>query len=168
MKVDLSTISCYIIVGKWGDILQKKSHVLIKQVNQLSRITQMVMDEELMDLNITSGTYSILLCLSNNEGISQNDISRNLHVDKAGAARSLDKLEGLGFIKREEDKNDHRIKKVFLTDKAKETVPLIRGSIEKWYEVITNDMNENEKQNLEIVMDKILCNAREYKDKIRR
>lgn len=138
---------------------------LIKFVNTISRITQSYTDEEMAKFNLTTGTYPFLLVLYNNEGINQNEISRELNVDKALSARAIKKLIELQFIEKKNDENDSRAYKLYLTDKGKEIVPEIKKEILHWISIITSELCTEEKVILGQLLDKVLNNAKEYKIK---
>ncbi|MGP1406921.1 MarR family winged helix-turn-helix transcriptional regulator [Selenomonas sp.] len=67
-------------------------------------------------LKITYSEYVVLLRLFDCEGVSQEDLSRVLHTDKSAVARTLKLLEQKGFICREKDAEDRRIKRIRLTE----------------------------------------------------
>ncbi|MEG0771751.1 MarR family transcriptional regulator [Clostridium sp.] len=138
---------------------------LIKFVNTISRITQSYTDEAMAKFNLTTGTYPFLLVLYNNEGINQNEISKELNVDKALSARAIKKLIELQFIEKKNDEKDSRAYKLYLTDKGKEIVPEIKKEILHWISIITADLCTEEKVILGQLLDKVLNNAKEYKIK---
>ena len=67
-------------------------------------------------LKITYSEDVVLLRLFDCEGVSQEDLSRVLHTDKSAVARTLKLLEQKGFICREKDAEDRRIKRIRLTE----------------------------------------------------
>lgn len=67
-------------------------------------------------LQITYSEYVLLLRLFDCEGASQEDVSRALQTDKSAVARTVKLLEQKGFIYREKDEIDRRIKRIRLTE----------------------------------------------------
>ena len=67
-------------------------------------------------LAIAYSEYVLLLRLFNCEGTSQEELSRSLQTDKSAVARTLKLLEQKGFIYREKDEDDRRIKRIRLTE----------------------------------------------------
>lgn len=149
--------------------MKKERPSLIKFTNTLYRVTQCYTDEALKKYELSNGTYPFLMRLSYNEGISQNQISRELGVDKAMSARSINKLIELGYVIKEQDENDSRAYKLYLTDKAKAAIPEIKDIIFNWIDIITADFDENEKDEIVRLSEKALKNAIGFKqDKCRR
>lgn len=120
--------------------------LLSKLVGNLYRSTQSYMDKQLKKYHLTSGMYPFLFQLSSNEGINQNNISRELSVDKAMSARVIKKLIALGYVRKEENKSDIRSFKLFLTDKGENIIPDIKKIISQWIYVLAEGYNESEKE----------------------
>lgn len=133
---------------------------LIKLINHIYRNTQSYTDRALKKFELSSGTYPYLLVLHHNEGISQNEISRVLDVDKAMSTRTIKKLIEHGYIKRIGNPEDYRANKLYLTDNAKLIIPKIKEEIDKWVDVITSGINIDERDIVVGVLGKILNNAK--------
>lgn len=138
---------------------------LTKLINRLYRCTQSYANEVLAKYRLGSGTYPFLLTLATKEGINQNQISRELNIDKAMSARAIKKLIQIGYIKKEGDKDDIRAFKLFLTDKARAVIPEVKEELRKWNETITKDLSEAEKNEVLNLLGKILENAKSCSNK---
>lgn len=138
---------------------------MIKLVNQLYRYTQSYTDEAFKDFGLTSGMYPFLLVLSRNEGINQNQVSRELNIDKAMSARVIRKLIDMDYIRKEEDERDSRAFRLFLTDKSRRVIPEIRKEIDNWINLITEGLNVKAKEELINNLEFILNNAKEKRNK---
>jgi len=144
-------------------MLNKEIMYLIKLNNKIFRSTQVHLDKELKDYELSSGSYPYLLILYENEGISQNEISKELDCDKAMSARTITKLIKLGYLYKEENKTDSRAYKLYLTDKAKDIVPKVIDKIHKLVGLITFDLNEEQKVITINSLDKVLSNIKNLK-----
>ena len=143
--------------------MEDKVRTLIKLTNSIYRCTQVYIDKKLEKYNLTTGTYPYLLVLNRNVGISQNEISRELNVDKAMSARTIKKLIELGYIKKEENKEDIRAYKLYITDKAKAIIPEVLEIIEEWIGILVQG---NEKERIEAsieFLESALENGRKFK-----
>lgn len=136
---------------------------LTKLNGKIYRSTQCYMDKRLEKFKLSTGIYPYLLILNENEGISQNEISRELNVDKAMSARTVRKLIELGYIKKRENKEDIRAYKLFLTDKGRKIIPEIRKVINNWIDILVEGCSEEEKEIGINFLDKVLFNAQKYK-----
>ena len=136
---------------------------LIKLNNKIFRTTQVYLDKVLKEYELSSGSYTYLFMLKENEGISQNKISEELSCDKSMSARTITKLIKLGYINRKEDKADSRAYKLYLTEKAKAIIPKVLEEIHKLVYLITEDLNEEEKIITIDSLNKVLNNMRKLK-----
>lgn len=143
--------------------MEEENSALIKYINTISRITQSYTDGAMVKLNLTSGTYPFLLVLYRKEGINQNEISRELNVDKAMSARSIKKLIDLQYIEKKEDEKDSRAYKLYLTEKGRAIVPEIKKEIQQWIKIITKDFSKDEAELLEELLSRVLNKASENK-----
>jgi DNA-binding MarR family transcriptional regulator len=135
---------------------------IAKYISILYRSGNSYISKKLTDYNIGAGQFPYLIHLHNNEGITQEKISCNLCIDKGTTAKSLKKLEEEGYIYRKVDENDKRAHRVYLSDKAKEIMSDIYLILDQWDNIITADLNEEEKR----IALKILQRMVESKNKI--
>lgn len=143
--------------------MNKNVRMLIKLTNNIYRCTQVYVDKRLEKFNLSTGSYPYLLVLSKYEGISQNDISRELNVDKAMSARTVKKLINLGYIEKEENQEDVRAYKLYLTDKGREVIPEIFKIIDEWTEILVQGNEEDKiKASIEF-LESVLENGIRYR-----
>ncbi|WBL48680.1 MarR family winged helix-turn-helix transcriptional regulator [Clostridium estertheticum] len=136
---------------------------LLKLNNQILRSTQVHLDKMLKEYQLSSGSYPYLLMLRGNEGISQNKISEEVGCDKAMSARTITKLIDIGYIVRNKDEDDSRAYKLYLTQKAKVIIPKVLYKIHKLVELITKDLNEEEKRTTINSLSKVLNSVKKMK-----
>ena len=136
---------------------------LLKLNNKIFRTTQGYLDKVLKEYELSSGSYPYLLILRENEGISQNKISKELGYDKAMSTRTIIKLIKLGYLCREQDEDDSRAYKLFLTGKAKVVIPKVLKEIHGLVHLITLNLNEQEKLITIDSLSKVLNNIKRMK-----
>jgi len=136
---------------------------LIKYNNRIFRNTQIYLDKVLKQFELSSGCYPFLFTLEENEGISQNKISKEVGCDKAMSARTITKLIAIGYIYKREDEDDSRAYKLYLTEKARVIIPKIHEEIQNMVAFITEDINTEEKHVTMDSLKKILNSAKNLK-----
>ena len=136
---------------------------LLKLNNKIFRYTQIYLDKVLKEYQLSSGSYPYLLILKNNDGINQNRISEELGYDKAMTTRTLAKLINIGYLDRIKDDDDYRANKIYLTEKGKDVIVKILGKVQELVQLITLDLNEDEKEITIESLNKILCNIKKVK-----
>ena len=88
-------------------------------------------------LKITYSEYILLLRLFDCEGASQEELSRTLQTDKSAVARTLKLLEQKGFICREKDTEDRRIKRIRLTEYGRMQHTFLLSVMNCWVDHLT-------------------------------
>jgi DNA-binding MarR family transcriptional regulator len=79
------------------------------------------------EMGVSAGTWFSLALLSKKGGISQGELSQKFEIDPSRVTRLAKRLEREGLILRKRDPEDHRIVRMFLTEKG-------RGLIEGLFE----------------------------------
>jgi len=140
--------------------LQEDIINLLRLNNKIFRTTQVYLDKVLKKFELSSGSYPYLMILRKNEGISQNQISKELGHDKAMSARMITKLINIGYLDKEKDENDSRANKLYLTEKATAVIPKVGEEVRQLLELITQDLNPLEKSVTIDSLNKILSNIK--------
>ncbi|MCR4943244.1 MAG: MarR family transcriptional regulator [Clostridium sp.] len=104
------------------------------------------LNKQLKKYNLSSGSFSYLLALNKNEGMSQIQISKDIGNDRAMSARTINKLIADGFVYKIQDEKDCRAYKLYLTDKGREIIPSIEKEIQEIINFLTEDLSEDEKR----------------------
>lgn len=132
--------------------------------SKIFRNIQFFLDKPLKKYGLSSGSISYLFILEKNEGITQNKLSREVGNDKAMSARTITKLIELELVYKKQDERDSRAYNLYLTAKAKELIPKIRGEIQDIINLATEDLTEEEKLITINSLKKILDKTQKLKD----
>lgn len=123
--------------------------------SQMYRKGRIYYAHELKKYNLGSGQSIFLFQLYKKDGISQDELANTLYIDKGTTARSLQKLESEGFIKKEVLVTDRRTNIIYLTEKALNLKPEINAVLKKWDTLLACSLSENEKSTLLNLLKKI-------------
>ena len=124
------------------------SRELGRAITFLSRGRKRFMAERLRELGFSGAMYLILLHLEHHPGATQDSIANHLFIDKCNVARRTKKLEALGYLYRETNQNDRRQNNLYLTEKGRELVPIIRSYMGQWGREITAGLTDEERATL--------------------
>jgi DNA-binding MarR family transcriptional regulator len=127
------------------------------------RYGQSYISKKLEPYKIGSGQYVFLLALNRNDGISQEELSDDLRIDKATTAKAVKKLIEDGYISRDINAGDKRAYRVFLTDKAKAVLPIVLETIDGWETNLTAGMTWQEKRQMNDLLYRMAENAYQIK-----
>jgi DNA-binding MarR family transcriptional regulator len=76
-------------------------------------------DTELKKHGLTIALWPTLMCLWEEEGVTQREIAQKSKVENSTTTRTLDKLENLGLVERQADPNSRRSFRIYLTDEGR-------------------------------------------------
>lgn len=128
-------------------------------ISLINRYTQIYLGKELKPYEMGPGQGMPFVELFANEGKSQDELSQLIKIDKATTARSLAKLEDKGYIIRKRDSADNRIRRVYLTGKAKKFAPTFFAIFNAWSDTLVQNFSPEEKEQLLIFLEKMGRNA---------
>ena len=90
--------------------------------------------------------------------IYQKDLEAEFAISRATAFNMLAVMERKCFIKRESVEHDARLKKLVLTEKAKQMNRQVEQAILETERLLTKGMSENDKRNLHRYLDQMIQN----------
>lgn len=98
---------------------------------------------------------------SESEDVYQRDIEEEFNIRRSTASGMLPLLEREGYIQRLSVPNDARLKKIILTDKAREQDQKAKEDIALFDQKLTVGISEAELREFHRILDKIAENIRE-------
>lgn len=132
-----------------------------KELGATMRLINIYNNLILKDSNITSGMIPFIMELSRCDGITQDELSYKLMVDKTTTARMMKRLENLDFVKRQRDENDKRSIRLYLSSKCKAMIPNLTETLSNITGKLKKDISENDIENFFILLSKIQTNLKE-------
>ena len=92
---------------------------ILREIGMIARALDSISNIEFKELSLTRGQYLYLVRVCENPGIIQEKIAELIKVDRTTAARAIKRLEEQGFIYRQEDASNKKIKRIYATEKGK-------------------------------------------------
>lgn len=129
-----------------------------RYISQIHRKGNSFITKEVSKYGIGSGQIMFLMQLYKKDGISQEELSEKLNIDKGTTCRAIKKLEEEKFLTRVKDENDKRAYKLYITDKSKEIEISLYNILDEWENSISKDLSQEEVDILLSVLKKICIN----------
>ena len=104
--------------------------------------------------------HSLVIAICREPGRSQDELAKDICIDKSGVARALSSLEEKGFVERKTDPENKRRTLVYPTEKLLEIIPSIRSLAIRWNELVSEGISEEEFSIFQSVLFRIEKNAR--------
>ena len=115
-----------------------------KYISLIHRQANVFFTKEFSKFGFGSGQYMFLIHLYKNDGISQEELSELVNIDKGTTAKAIRRLEELNLIKRLKDSTDKRINRIYLTTKAINIKDEFFYILTKWENMLTKNLSSEE------------------------
>lgn len=125
-------------------------------VSILYRKNQVYLNQALKSLDITATEMSSLLCLYHSDGVTQDEMSHYLLIDKAAIARAIVSLLDKGLIIKEKDDIDKRANRIYLSIKGKQLETSIRSILKGWNDLLIEDIDPKDVETMFHVLEKMV------------
>lgn len=97
-------------------------------------------------IDLTGEQWSLLIRLWDKDGQTQQALAASLLMEKSSVSRLLDGLERRGWIRREQDSEDARQKRIMLTEQGiavqDKTIGIAQDVLQKAQELLSQDEKE--------------------------
>lgn len=119
-----------------------------KYIGELHRASGIYFSKKFSKFGIGSGQYVFLLNLYKNSGITQEELTEKVKLDKATTARAIKKLEDEGYVSRVKKENDKRAYRLELTEKAENIKEEVYSIMEQWENKVRGCLTKEETEEL--------------------
>jgi len=141
----------YESLGKWISIIHRYSRNFV--------------DKEFAEFDIKGGYLQFVHALYRHDGLSQDELSEALGMDKTTTARVIKELVELGYVAKKHDCHDKRFYRLSLTVKGKDIVPRLERTLKRWTEVLGTGFAQDERQLAITLLKKMADNAAAFKQR---
>ncbi|WP_051251803.1 MarR family winged helix-turn-helix transcriptional regulator [Psychrilyobacter atlanticus] len=111
---------------------------IVKDIALLYRKQSSILNHYLKELDISSGNYPIIVEIFNNEGISLNEISKRIYMDKSVVTRFVNILIKKDIVIKEKNQNDKRYYNLYLTEKGEKIYYKLVNAGKNYYNDLFN------------------------------
>ena len=74
------------------------------------------------EMGISAGTWFTLVLLAREDGMSQGELSQRFDIDPSRVTRLATRLERESLLRRERDRGDNRVVRMYLTEKGRSLI----------------------------------------------
>lgn len=95
---------------------QQEAALLGLLIHDVARLRSSAYDQWIKPLSISRAQCGVLARMVDHDGLTQTQLADRLVVGKASLGAVLERLEARGWVQRQADPGDQRLRRVFLTD----------------------------------------------------
>lgn len=148
----------------------KEKFKIGKQVLDVAHQMKVCLDSSFDDKNLNGLQARILGFVEVNDmqgnDVYQKDIEAEFKIRRSSVSSVLDTMEKNGFILRQSVASDARLKKLVLTDKAKQTGQQHRSAVDYFEQYVSLEFTPEEVETLQYLLGKISNNVQKMKQKV--
>ncbi|MBQ9985338.1 MAG: MarR family transcriptional regulator [Oscillospiraceae bacterium] len=117
---------------------------IMKTLNNISRCQSMYREKKVGAKDLYPNHYAFVLVICHTPGRTQEELARELCLDKSTVARALAHLEKCGYITRISNEKDKREYLVYPTEKMETLCGWVRQSNKEWNELMSVGVSADE------------------------
>lgn len=137
----------------------------MKMLNNISRSQAIYRHSRISATDLQTGHYAFVLAISRVPGRSQEELARELCINKSTVTRNLNYLEERGYILRTSLQNDRRQLSVYPTERMLDVLPEIKRASDEWMTLLSEGIPQAELDLFDSVLERMQTRAREIIEK---
>lgn len=137
----------------------------MKMLNNISRSQAIYRHSRVSAEDLQTSHYAFVLAICREPGRSQEELAKELCINKSTVARNLNYLEEKGYISRNSLTNDKRQFAVYPTKKMLGFLPEIRQASTEWMALLSEGIPEEELEIFDSVLNRMQSKARQIIEK---
>ncbi|QUL57735.1 MarR family transcriptional regulator [Paenibacillus tritici] len=132
---------------------------ILREVGMIARSLDSISNIEFKQYDLTRGQYLYLVRICEHPGMIQEKLAEMIKVDRTTAARAIKKLEINGFIEKNDDQHNKKIKRLIPTEKGQAVYPLIKRENDYSNSVALSGFSESEAETLVNLLQRVRSNV---------
>ena len=133
----------------------------MKMLNNISRSQAIYRHSKISANDLQAGHYAFVLAICREPGRSQEELAKELCVNKSTVARNLNYLEEKGYLSRQPLPNDKRQFSVYPTEKMLAFYPELKKASLDWIDLLSEEIPQEELEIFNSVLERMQTRARE-------
>jgi DNA-binding MarR family transcriptional regulator len=133
----------------------------MKTLNNISRSQAIYRSAHISAKDLHSGHYAFVLAICREPGRSQEELAKELCLNKSTVARNLAPLEENGYISRIALPHDKRQFAVYPTEKMLDVLPEIKKASIEWITLLSEGIPQDELAIFNSVLERMQARARD-------
>lgn len=116
-----------------------------KTISILYRKSHIWLNNGCSQYSLTAAQAVVILIICDYDGLTQDEITKRLALDKSVIAKTVTKLEERNFLTRTTNPKDKRTYDIRPTDQAYQVYPFVKEQVEESFQKMTQRMTDSEK-----------------------
>ncbi|ANU39170.1 MarR family transcriptional regulator [Vibrio scophthalmi] len=126
-------------------------------INVVAGKAEKMFDAELKKHGLSVALWPTMMCLWEEEGVTQRDIAAKSKVENSTTTRTLDKLENLGLVERRADPHSRRSYRIYLTEQGRSLKEQLLPIPVAVNQTMLSSLNDKEQQQMIALLQKMVA-----------
>lgn len=113
-----------------------------RMITLLARRSVISIGNALKKYDLSASEQPFFMALQRYEGLTQEELTALVCVDKAVTARAVSSMEKKGYLVRMQDEKDRRQNRIYPTDKARQIGPKVKEELLRFNKQLTKGLDE--------------------------
>lgn len=133
--------------------------MLMNELSMIVRQMRVFSERKLQNRNLGFPEQLVLMYLSQGRECNQEQIAQHLGIDKGAIAKTIGKLEAKGLIKRQENPENKREKRISITAQANAVLGEMSQILQEWNDNIYAGISSEDIKEMERIIGKMAKNS---------
>lgn len=133
-------------------------------ISAVFRHLKVLIEHELDGYQMNTGQIHFFMEIYKHPGMTQEELSHHLLVDKATTAKAIKKLLGEGYVLRKRDDADKRAYRLYVTESGKALFPELHNVLRHTSSILSDGFTETEFDQVVSYLDRMLDNMEKYRN----
>ncbi|MCR9279324.1 MAG: MarR family transcriptional regulator [Pseudomonadaceae bacterium] len=117
-------------------------------IADVARLLRAAFERQISETGLTRTQWQALVYLIRLDGLTQTELAQQLDIGKATIGGVVDRLARAGLVERRDDPVDRRANRVYVTDAAKQLVPLMRSKAAELYDEVFGELPPGQREHM--------------------
>lgn len=115
-------------------------------ISDVARQMRFAFDRAIMDTDagLTRAQWQALVHLFRRDGMSQSELASQLDIERASVGTVIERLETAGLVSRKREARDRRVRRVYVTPKARALIPSLSRKARSLYADMFGDITASD------------------------
>lgn len=128
---------------------------IIRTICTVTRTIQQDSNKHFKDLKLNRNLFIYIIRICEQPGMFLSQVADTIQIDRTTSFRTIKKLTQEGYFELRDDGDNHKIKRLFPTQKALDLYPQLNAYEQSQSDFLLSDLSEKEKQQLALLLSKL-------------
>ncbi|GAX00044.1 MarR family winged helix-turn-helix transcriptional regulator [Secundilactobacillus mixtipabuli] len=129
---------------------------IIRDIGAITRKIEINTNAEFRRLGLANNAFIYVIRSYEKPGMFLGELADSVQIDRTTAFRTVRKLVDSGYLRLEDDANDKRLRRVYVTKKGADVYPELHAFEQHSSDTLVSQLTDNEKNELKRLLGKLI------------